>query len=142
MLLFEIHLMLSRASNHHARSLLSNRALVVALDTAAVALSSHSSLAEHAAFDRFPALNERDEAHDAAEDETPLPRERHVSENDFVDDGNVDDGERRAEAGDDGPEEEAVLEQRVENGEGAGIFFGVHVEQAAGQVLGFPGHDA
>lgn len=129
-------------SRVRARSLLSNRAFIVALNTAAVTLPSHGSLAEHTAFDRFPALDEGDEAHDAAEDQTPLPCERHVSEDDLVDDGDVDDGKRRAEADDDGPEEEAVLEQSVEDGESAGVFFGVHVEQAAGQVLGFPGHDA
>ena len=119
-----------------------NRALVVALNAATISLPPDDPLPEHAALDSLPALDERHEAHDAAEDKAPLPRERHVSEDDLVDDGDVDDGERRADAGDDGPEQEAVLEQGVEDGEGAGVFFGVHVEQAAGQVLGFPGHDA
>jgi len=119
-----------------------NRALVVDFNAATISLSPGDPLPEHAALDSLPALDERHEAHDAAEDKAPLPRERHVSEDDLVDDGDVDNGERRADAGDDGPEQEAVLEQGVEDGEGAGVFFGVHVEQAAGQVLGFPGHDA
>jgi hypothetical protein len=64
-----------------------------------------------------------------------------MSENDLVDDGDVDDGERRADTCDDRPEQEAVLEQSVEDGERAGIFLRIHVEQAAGQVLRFPSHD-
>jgi len=105
-------------------------------------LPPDSLLLEHAALDSFPALDERNEAHHAAEDKAPLPRERHVPEDNLVDDRDVYDGERCADACDDGPEQEAVLEQGVEDGESARIFFGVHVEQAAGQVLGFPGHDA
>ena len=119
-----------------------DRTLIVAFDAATISLPPDDSLPEHATLDSLPALDERYKAHDAAEDKAPLPRERHVSEDDLVDDRDVDDGERRADAGDDGPEQEAVLEQGVEDGEGAGVFFGVHVEQAAGQVLGFPGHDA
>jgi hypothetical protein len=119
-----------------------NRALIVAFNTTTITLPPDKALPEHAALDSLPALNERHEAHHATKDEAPLPRERHVSENDLVDDRDVDDRERRADADDDRPEQEAVLEQGVEDGEGAGVFFGVHVEQAAGQVLGFPGHDA
>lgn len=121
---------------------LRNRALIIPLNAATINLPPNSPLPEHAALNSLPALNQRHEAHHAAKDKAPLPRERHVSEDDLVDDGDVDDGERRADACDDGPEQEAVLKQGVEDGEGAGVFFGVHVEQAAGQVLGFPGHDA
>ena len=128
--------------NHHNVRLRCNRALVISLNAAAISLSPDGPLPEHAALDSLPALDQRHEAHHTAEDKAPLPRERHVSEDDLVDDRDVDDGERRADAGDDGPEQEAILEQGVEDGEGAGVFFGVHVEQAAGQVLGFPGHDA
>ena len=133
-------IVLSRPNHHSVR--LRDRTLVVAFNAATIGLPPDDPLPEHAALDSLPAFDQRHEAHDTAEDKAPLPRERHVPEDDFVDDGNVDDGERRADAGDDGPEQEAVLEQGVEDGEGAGVFFGVHVEQAAGQVLGFPGHDA
>ena len=119
-----------------------NRALIVAFNAATIALPSDNPLPEHAALDSLPALNKRHKAHHAAEDKAPLPRKRHVSENNLVDNRDVDDGERRADADNDGPKQEAVLEQGVEDGERAGVFFGVHVEQAAGQVLGFPGHDA
>ena len=129
---------LAQCHTRHLR----NRTLVVAFDAAAIDLPPDSPLLEHTAFDGLPALDQRHEAHHATEDEAPLPGEWHVSEDDLVDDRDVDDGERGADACDDSPEQEAVLEQGVEDGESAGVFFRVHVEQAAGQVFGFPSHDA
>lgn len=63
-----------------------------------------------------------------------------MSEDNLVDDGDVDDGERRAETSHHSPEQEAILEQRVEDRESAGVFLGVHVEQTAVQMLCFPRH--
>lgn len=132
--------MLSHAHRHTRR--LRHGALVVAFNAATVGLPSGHPLLEHMALDSLPALNQRHEAHHAAEHKAPFPGQRHVSKNNLVDDRDVDDGKRRANTSDDRPEQEAVLEQGVENGERAGVFFGVHVEQTAGQVLCFPGHDA
>jgi hypothetical protein len=119
-----------------------NRALVVALDTAAIASHPHGPFLEHATLDSFPAFNQRHEADHASKNQTPLPSQRHVSENDLVDDRDVDDGERGANTCNDGPEQEAILEQRVDDGERTGIFFRIHVEQATGQMFRFPCHDA
>lgn len=58
-----------------------------------------------------------------------------------VDDRDVDDREGREQASQHGEEEEFVLPDGVDDGEGAGLLFGVHVEQAAGQVLRLQGHD-
>jgi hypothetical protein len=88
----------------HVVTTLCNRALVVALDTAAIASHSHSPFLEHATLDSFPAFDKRHEADYAAKDQTPLPGERHVSEDNLVDDRDVDDGERRADTCDDSPE--------------------------------------
>ena len=65
-----------------------------------------------------------------------------MSENNAIDDRNVNDRERSAETRADSPEQEAVLEQCVENRKSAAVLFRIHVEQAAGQVFGFPRHDA
>jgi GTP cyclohydrolase II len=125
---------------------LRNRAFVVASNAATATTSResprHRTFLEGAALDSLPALNERNKADDAAENKTPLPGQRRVSENNTVDDRNVNDRERGAEARADSPEQEAVLEQSVEDREGAAVLFRVHVEQAAGQVFGFPRHDA
>ena len=125
---------------------LRHRALVVAHDAATAATSRkmprNRTFLERATLDGLPALNERNEANNAAEDKTPLPRQWRVSENDAVDDRNVDYRERSAESRADSPEQEPVLEQRVEDRESAAVIFGVHVEQTAGQMFRFPRHDA
>lgn len=65
-----------------------------------------------------------------------------MPENNTVDDRNVDDRKRSAQTRADSPEEETVLQQSIENRESAVVFLRVHVEQAAGQVLRLPCHDA
>lgn len=65
-----------------------------------------------------------------------------MAENNPIDNRNVNDRERRANTHNHSPEEESVLAQRAEHRERTGVFFRVHVEEAAGEVLGLPGHEA
>lgn len=87
---------------------------------------------------RLPNFEERNVHNDATRDDTPLPRETLVLKNVDVDLGNVDDGEGDEKAGDDGPEEETVVVDGLEDGERTGPAF-VHVEETAVKVLDLPG---
>lgn len=91
---------------------------------------------------RLPELNQSHIDDDASGHDAPLPRDRIVLEDEGVDLGKVDDGEGDEEAGGDGEEEEAVVPDGVEDGEGAlAPQLGVHGEQGAREVLDLPGGD-
>lgn len=90
--------------------------------------------------DSLPSFNEGDVHDDTARNNTPLPGEPLVLEHVDVDHGDVHDGEGNQEARDDGPEEEAVVVDGLEDGQRAGPAL-VHVEETSVEVLDLPGRN-
>lgn len=93
-----------------------------------------------AALDELPGLDAGDEDDGEANGESPLPGDAHMLEELGVEVGNVDDGEDGETADDDGPEEEAVGVNILEDGELA-IVIGVEVEHGSSETLELPGRD-
>lgn len=90
----------------------------------------------------LPDLDEGDVYDDAGSDDTPLPSDGIVLEDNGVDLGEVDNGKGDEEAGNDGEEEEPVVPDGAGDGERAPApQLRVHVEQRAREVLDLPGGD-
>lgn len=90
---------------------------------------------------RFPDLDERNVYDNGGGNNTPLPINSRVFEDDAVDDGDVDDRESDKEADNDGPEEKEVAQNSADHGERARELLRVHGEEGAGEVLDLPGRD-
>ena len=88
--------------------------------------------------DGLPRLNQRNIHNHTPSDDAPFPRQSYVLKNVNVDRGDVDDREGDEEAGDDGPEEESVVVDGLENRKRPGPPL-VHVEEAAVEVFHLPG---
>lgn len=93
------------------------------------------------ALNRLPGLHEAEVQDQRAHDDAPFPADALVLEDALVDDGQVDDGEGDDEAGHDGPQQEAVVDEGLDDGEGAAEAARVQVEEAAPEVLDLPRRD-
>ncbi|GJC93041.1 hypothetical protein ColKHC_01867 [Colletotrichum higginsianum] len=92
------------------------------------------------ALDELPGLDTDDVEEREADDDAPLPRDANVLEKGGVERRDVDDGEDGKGADDDGPEEELVVIDVLEEGELA-LAVGVQAEHGSAQVLELPGRD-
>jgi hypothetical protein len=105
---------------------------------------SASGVAIHAqakaSLDRLVCLNKTQVQDDGTSHHAPLPPQAEVLEDLSVDVGNVHDGECGGKATQDSPEQELVVADGLEDGEGAGPAR-VHAEQTAVEVLHLPGRD-
>lgn len=109
--------------------------------TLAVAAGLEVLAAEIDALRPLPGLNAKEEEECLDEDDTPLPRDGGVLEDDLVETGDVDDGEHGDEASNDGPEEELVAPDVDDPLGEVALAAGLHAEETASQVDHLPGEE-
>lgn len=89
----------------------------------------------------LPTLHHAQVDHNTSRDNAPFPANAHVLEDNFIDHGQIDQRECQHEARHSSPKEELVSPDGLENRQRAAVLLRVHVEQAAGEVLGLPRGD-
>lgn len=92
-------------------------------------------------FAKLVHLNSTYEEKSADKDDTPLPADAGVQEDDVVEAGDIENGEDAKEAADDAEEEELVLAVGVLEPLAVPSSVVVHVEEAATGVNHFPGEE-
>ncbi len=78
---------------------------------------------------RLPGLNERNVRNDRGGNNAPLPTDGRVLEDSAVDDRDINDRESDEEASEDRPEQEAIAQDGVDDGEWAAKLLRIHVEE-------------
>lgn len=119
-----------------------SRAPTVARDKVTMFLLLHISLStEESTLDPFPGLDSSKEQHGFDKDDAPLPRDTRVLEDTFVNNGDVQDGERKDETSHDTEKEEPIGPDVVHPLGQVALGIGLHPEEASAEVHHLPGEE-